>query len=81
MSAHAKLHITLEGMAARDVALLSRIDIPDLWHVAHSKQWFPSEAERDVMLTIWRIAHHLKYALKAAISRPRTKQTKTQGGS
>jgi len=77
MKARAPLTITLDGAAAKDVAQLRRIAIPDLWHLAHSKQFFPSDAERDAVLLVWRVAHHLKCTLSQ--SSKDTNETQTIG--
>ena len=76
MKAPFSLTVTLDGAAAKDVAQLASIDIPDLWHLAHSKQLFPSDADRDAMLTIWRIAHHLKRTLTQQFHGPPKTQQK-----
>ena len=78
MSARGSLTVTLTGAAAKDVAQLRRIKIPDLWHVAHSEHLFPSEADRDAVLVVWRVAHHMKRTLTAISMQVRKRAVPTQ---
>ena len=55
------LHLTLQGVAARTVAQLRHAVIPDLWHVA---RWPQLNDDKEGILLVWYVAHHLKRALQ-----------------
>jgi hypothetical protein len=58
-----KAIILAKGGSREKAILVDKIQIPDLWHVAHRSE-FPKD--RKVILEVWHLCHDLLRAVKEA---------------